>query len=538
MSRALGAAGAAFALTLMFSTGSARAQTEGFALSRFEPAERGSEWFVLDSLDLRGHLRWNAGVVADGAYLPLAIYNPNGELRTAVVRNQVFVHPGASLVLWDRVRFALSIPVVVYQDGEDGTINGVAYAAPETPAFGDIRLSGDVRLLGEHGDPATLAAGIALHLPTGSASNFTSDGSVRVEPHVLAAGDIAAFTWGAKLGLQYSGLNERVDGTPLGSEMNFAAAAGVRLVDRRLVIGPELFGATGLNGSDAFLKMKSSPLDVLLGAHWTFADQWRVGAGAGAGLTQGFGSPQARYMISIERVAPFEASKPPLDRDGDGVPDGADACPDTAGIETSDPKTNGCPPDRDHDGVFDAVDACPDTAGVETSDPKTNGCPPDPDRDQDKIPNERDACPDEAGKPNRDPKKNGCPLAFVAQSQIAILEQVKFVTDSAAILPGKDSQDVLNAVLGVITGHPEIKRLLVEGHTDNVGSAAHNKKLSQARADSVCAWLVKHGIAKDQLSAAGFGTERPIADNGTTDGRRANRRVEFHIVESETAPAL
>jgi outer membrane protein OmpA-like peptidoglycan-associated protein len=219
----------------------------------------------------------------------------------------------------------------------------------------------------------------------------------------------------------------------------------------------------------------------------------------------------------------------PPDRDGDGVVDAHDACPDTPGVATSDPRTNGCPPDRDGDGILNAEDACPDTPGVKTSDPLTNGCPPDPDRDKDGIANEQDACPDEAGKPNLDPKKNGCPLAFVAQDQIKIIQQVKFVTNSSAILPGKDSQDVLDAVLKVLTEHSEIKHLRVEGHTDNVGTAAHNKRLSQARATSVMRWLVQHGIAQDRLTAAGSGMERPIADNGTSDGRRENRRVEFHI---------
>lgn len=571
MSRARRTCGLACALLAALSVGTARAQTAGFALSRFQPAERGSEWFVLDSLDLRGHGRWNAGIVLDGAYRPLSIFDANGDLRTELVRHQIFVHPGASLVLWDRARFALSVPVAVYQDGEGGTIGGVAYAPPDTPAFGDIRLSGDVRLLGAYGGPATLAAGLALDLPTGSQRSFTSDGSVRVEPHLLAAGDIAAFTWSGKLGFQYRGVDERVDGTPLGSEVSFAGAAGLRLLDHKLVVGPEIFGSTGVNGSDAFLKMKSSPLDALLGAHWTFAEQWRAGAGAGAGLTQGFGSPQARYMVSLERVAPFESPQPappPPDRDGDGVLDAVDACPDTAGVATSDPKTNGCPPDQDSDGVIDAQDACPetrgvatsdpktngcppdrdgdgvidaedacvDTQGVRTSDPKTNGCPPDPDRDKDQIDNDDDACPDQAGKPNRDPKKNGCPIAYVAETQVTITQQVKFFTDSSKIQPGKESEEVLNAVLAVLNEHPEIKRLLIEGHTDNVGSAKHNKQLSQARADSVVAWLVKHGIAKERLSAAGFGMERPTADNGTADGRHENRRVELHILEKQAAP--
>jgi OmpA-OmpF porin, OOP family len=219
------------------------------------------------------------------------------------------------------------------------------------------------------------------------------------------------------------------------------------------------------------------------------------------------------------------------------VLDVVDACPDVVGVKTSDPKTNGCPPDRDADGVLDTDDACPDVPGVKTSDPKTNGCPPDPDRDKDGIPNDADACPDEPGKQSPDPKKNGCPLAFVAQGQIKILDQVKFVTGSAAIQPGKDSEDVLAAVLKVLTDHAEIKRVRVEGHTDNVGAATLNKKLSQSRAGSVVAWLIKRGVAKDRLVAAGFGMERPITGNGTPEGRRDNRRVEFHIEDDKAAAA-
>jgi outer membrane protein OmpA-like peptidoglycan-associated protein len=568
--------GALVAAGLFSDSSPAAAQSSGFALSRFDPSERGSEWFALDSLDLRGSGRLAVGVVVDGAYRPLSIYDANGDVQTEVVRHQVFAHPGASLVLWDRLRLGLSVPVVVYQDGDGGTLRGLSYAAPSTPAFGDIRLSGDVRILGEHRGPATLAAGLAVHLPTGSRDAFTSDGSVRLQPRVLLAGDIAAFSWAAKLGFTYRARDERVDDSPLGSELTFAAAAGLRLADGKVVVGPEIFGSSVVT-DDAFLKTRSTPLDGILGFHWTFAEAWRFGAGGGAGLTQGFGSPEARYMVSLEHVTPVEERKVPVepvsepvrDRDRDGVPDDQDACPDTHGVATSDPKTNGCPPDRDGDGaldfddacpdvpgvlssdpkkngcppdrdgdgVLDAVDACPDTPGVATSDPKTNGCPPDPDRDKDSIPNEQDACPDEAGKPNPDPKKNGCPMAFVAQGQIKILEQVKFVTNSAAIQPGKDSQDVLNAVLKVLNEHPEIKRLRIEGHTDNAGAAVYNKKLSQSRADSVVAWLTSRGIAKDRLVGNGFGMERPIADNGTPDGRRENRRVEFHIEEDKAAPA-
>jgi OmpA-OmpF porin, OOP family len=223
---------------------------------------------------------------------------------------------------------------------------------------------------------------------------------------------------------------------------------------------------------------------------------------------------------------------PPPDRDGDGVPDADDACPDTPGEHTTDPKTNGCPPpppDRDKDGIVDSADACPDVAGVATSDPKTNGCPPDLDRDKDGIPNDTDACPDEPGPSNPDPKKNGCPQAVVKNNQIVILDQVKFATGSARILPA--STPILDAVLKVLNDHPEIKEVSIEGHTDNRGKPAMNKKLSAGRAASVVSWLVTKGIDKARLSSVGYGQERPIDSNETDEGRQNNRRVEFHIVE-------
>ncbi|MFO0673256.1 MAG: OmpA family protein [Polyangiaceae bacterium] len=197
------------------------------------------------------------------------------------------------------------------------------------------------------------------------------------------------------------------------------------------------------------------------------------------------------------------------------------------GPKNADVSLNGCP-DTDGDGVYDKDDACVDKPGIKTSDPKTNGCP-DPDRDKDGIKNEDDACPDGAGKPDPDPKRNGCPKAFVQAGQIKILDQVKFKTNSADILPGKDSEEVLVAVLDVLKGHAEIKKVRVEGHTDNKGSAALNRKLSANRAASVVKWLVSHGIDAARLTSAGFGPDKPIDDNKTEAGRRQNRRVEFHI---------
>jgi outer membrane protein OmpA-like peptidoglycan-associated protein len=217
---------------------------------------------------------------------------------------------------------------------------------------------------------------------------------------------------------------------------------------------------------------------------------------------------------------------PPPDRDRDGIIDNDDACPDVMGVRTNDPKTNGCPPDRDGDGVLDQDDACPGIPGLKTADPKTNGCP-DSDRDKDGIPNDVDACPDQAGPKSNDEKTTGCPRVFIKNGLIRILEQPKFDFNKATIKP--DSDSLLTEVAKVMTDHPEIKRVRVEGHTDNKGAAAYNEKLSQQRADSVIKWLIGHGVAADRLVAKGMGLTTPLVPNDTETNRALNRRVEFHI---------
>jgi outer membrane protein OmpA-like peptidoglycan-associated protein len=539
--------------------GAARAGAQvtatGFNLDQFSPSERGSEWFAEDSLDLRGDPGAAIGIVGELAVRPLVIYNPDGSTQSIPVHDSFILHPGASVNLFDRVRLGLDVPVAVYQSGTGGVVDGVSYPAVTSGGVGDLRISADVRLFGQYGDAFTLAAGTQLFIPSGNASRYLGDNSFHaVLPRALVAGQIGWFEYAAHLGFHYRGLDTTVAGASVGSDVIFGASAGVKALEGHLLVGPELYGSGGVTGS-AF-STQNTPVELLLGGHYLVGSSVRVGAGIAPGLTRAFGEPAVRYLAAVEWVSSKEPPPDrdhdgildaddacpdvpgvrtddpktngcPPDRDHDGVLDADDACPDVPGVKTDDPKTNGCPPDRDHDGVLDADDACPDEPGVKTSDPKTNGCPPDPDRDKDHILNEVDACPDAPGPPNKDPKKNGCPAAAVVGKQIVILEQVKFATGSAAILPV--SNGILNAVLDVLKQHPEIKHLRVEGHTDNVGAAAMNKSLSGRRAASVATWLIQHGLDGGRLSSEGFGMERPIDSNQTPEGRQNNRRVEFHI---------
>lgn len=130
-----------------------------------------------------------------------------------------------------------------------------------------------------------------------------------------------------------------------------------------------------------------------------------------------------------------------------------------------------------------------------------------------------------------DADEDGCPdqykLVVVTDTRIELKQMVFFATDKATIL--KKSYDLLNEVAQVLLDRPKIK-VRIEGHTDSRGSDRHNLDLSQARADSVRAYLIRQGIDGSRMESIGHGENKPIEDNATAEGRAANRRVEFHIV--------
>ncbi len=124
-------------------------------------------------------------------------------------------------------------------------------------------------------------------------------------------------------------------------------------------------------------------------------------------------------------------------------------------------------------------------------------------------------------------------LVSVSATEINIKQQVQFALDSAVILP--ESFGLLTEIADTIIRHNEIKRVEVQGHTDNSGAADHNQTLSEQRADAVRAWLVQHGVPDDRLVAKGYGQDKPLVPNVTPQMRARNRRVQFIILEKDTA---
>ena len=204
------------------------------------------------------------------------------------------------------------------------------------------------------------------------------------------------------------------------------------------------------------------------------------------------------------------------DRDGDGIADGDDKCPDVAGLA----RYQGCPiPDTDKDGINDEVDKCPSVPGVA----RYQGCPI-PDTDGDGVNDEEDKCINEKG-----PASNfGCPVIdekIVARVNKAA-QNVFFATGSSKLLA--KSFPKLNDVVTILKENSTYK-VNIDGHTDNTGKADKNQTLSNARAASVKTYLVSKGVDESRLTSMGYGQDKPIADNKTATGRARNRRVEMSV---------
>ena len=128
------------------------------------------------------------------------------------------------------------------------------------------------------------------------------------------------------------------------------------------------------------------------------------------------------------------------------------------------------------------------------------------------------------------PEPEPPPRVEIKEERIEVNDTIQFEYNKAVIRD--ESTDLMNEIASVIKKHPEIKKIRLEGHTDNVGSKKFNMDLSLRRAKAVREWLVtKGGLEASRFEVAGFGFDKPIAPNDTEEGRAKNRRVAFEIVE-------
>jgi outer membrane protein OmpA-like peptidoglycan-associated protein len=497
---------------------------QSFRLNRFRSAERPDDAFGVRRLGTFGHLRFAANAVVDYANDPLVIKRnaSSSEQLQSIVKHELVLKVDLSLALYDRLIVLAGFDAPLLLKGPS-VRPGLGIAEADGAGFGDLSLGLRARLLGEQTDVFALGLQAVSILPTaGNSQTYRGEDMVAVRPELIAEVRTKPVRITGNVGVLARKKVEVLDRT-LGSELLYGLAVGVP-VHPRFELLAELSGGFDFKH---FAAKTSTGVEWLVGGKANTTHGLWFGAGAGTGMTRGIGTPDVRVLGQLGYMMPPAKKKEepaaPADRDQDGILEAVDSCPDAPEDRDGFADEDGCPdPDNDGDQVLDAADACANTAEDRDGYADDDGCP-DLDNDGDTVPDVDDACPNDPGPP----ENRGCKVE--SEDAMLTLEQVQFENNRDTIL--ESSFPILESVRGTLDKHPEIKRLRIEGHTDGVGSAPYNMRLSRGRTASVAAWLTSHGVDGKRLEAFGCGELHTIADDATDQGRAKNRRVEFQIVE-------
>jgi outer membrane protein OmpA-like peptidoglycan-associated protein len=488
-----------------------------------------------------------------------SIFLSNGEYFDAAdpeIRRMSMLRGTGGMTVSPAVRLELDLPLYPAAIGTDSRL-----------ATGDIRFGSTFALL----DPDEASLGLALApwlgLPTGMSARQTTYGGMS-GGLVLALGGGDRTRWRTNFAYRTEA-NAQVHAADIGLGLEQRMGHGFEL-------GGEILGSIQANPTELI-----APIQGHLYGALHRSERQRITLAIGGGLVGAERSPAWRIAMGFSWRRPGTTD----DEDGDGIFNLGDACPntpedidgtrdtdgcpdpdddadripdtvDSCSLEPEDvdgfEDTDGCPdPDNDADGILDGADDCPmehgpitahgcpdsdedglannvDECVLEPGDPVSFGCP---DRDADGVPDYRDGCPDEQTSLLLDPKRSdGCPaLAFVSPDAIELTRIVQF--DFAHSLVKGESHEMLMTVVRIMKEHPDIRKVQITGHADEVGGSEYNLGLSIRRAAAVKRFLVRNGIESHRLVVHGSGEALPMDTNRTESGRWQNRRVEIIILE-------
>ena len=505
-----------------------------------------------------GNHPWNIGLIGNYQLNPLVLRTKGSDddkILRDIVHHQVTANLLAGVRIFNWLSVGIDVPVVPYQAGEAFG----PFDDPATFALGDVRLNPRIRLLSNEDGSFNLAATAQISAPTGKLTDdYTGRSGFAFNPGLLASVDWGRFGLAVDMTVLVAGEDEYAN-LKMSHAINARAGLWVVAVPEKFDLLIEATGATQL--LDLFGAVEESPLELVAAGKWHVKPSLDVVFGAGTGLTSGAGSPDLRVIAGlmygpvdakkVAAAAPPLAPAPPKDSDGDGIVDDKDKCPNEAEDKDNFQDEDGCPdPDNDGDNISDTLDRCPteaeDMDGFEDDD----GCP-DADNDVDKIcdpwVSEKglhpkyaeickgiDKCPTEPETRNSFEDDDGCPdqAVKVDKKEVIILQQVLFYYDKTRIK--EESFPLLDEVVTVLKEHPELRKLRVEGHTDERGNPAYNLKLSGGRAKAVVDYLIEHGVEGKRLISKGYGKRKPVVKNAKTDAEHlANRRVQFVILKKD-----
>ncbi|NLN63589.1 MAG: OmpA family protein [Myxococcales bacterium] len=434
----------AFVVLLAFPARAQHTPAFPFPSNLFEPAPGARDFPMTESPEVGEDLRPNLGFYLSYQYRTFAVMGCSGttcgddvsvsqtERTIDLVKHVLVSDLLASFNFLSRFQFGLAVPLYIWQTGRHSTLvtdaqSGASWLVSDSNAYqtmgvlGDIRLYLKARVVGrENRDGFALSVGVAASLPmtawTGQGENYNGAAHFSVTAPQIAMGyRVGHLHIAANLGALWRE-KQQFYSAVVGHALKYAGAVSYEFPLRAdafgLTLFGELYGQKSL-ASENFNDLDSAPL-LFNGGVRINTRNVAITAGAGGGIISAPGVPQVQgiFGFSWHPKPPPPEYNPMItewDRDGDGIPNEYDLCPDEPedydGFEDED----GCPePDNDGDGIPDGYDLCPNDPEDFDGFRDDDGCP-DLDHDEDGILDPYDMCPDEPEDYDGFEDEDGCP---------------------------------------------------------------------------------------------------------------------------------
>ena len=538
------------AVVLGASTAAAQTSTDTsrtFLLERFQPQAGAGDILGVQSARISPHLKPRALVTVSYADVPLRAVTEGADgTQRQLALNQTTVNIAAAIGFFNRVELGIALPISFTESAGAAAVD-TSLANPVAKAsIADLQIRPKVRLFeaGAFG----FAAALPFTLPTGARDAYVGYSGVTATPSLIGQWEgprrSAVIV---NLGIAIRSPQQLLNLT-VGSAFAYSLGAKVDLWPKQNVA---LLGNIGGEIGFAGVTAVQSPLEAIAAIRWIPVGALAFTLGAGPGITRGYGTPRFRVLASIGWVPGDDvedAPRPmlaPLPRAPElpAMVIGDDVAVAMVGEEFGPISVL----DNDHGAVNETLQV------TELRQP-THGRAWLEDGHVRYLPNPGYVGRDDIGyrvSGGEGRVANGtvnvevqgrpepevvaavvpepAPQVVEARRVFRQLSKVYFATNRAEVLPR--SLESLDEVAKVMAETPSITKLRIEAHTDGQGAAEKNLALSEARAQWVRAYLLQKGVSADRVEAHGFGLERPIESNQTADGRSANRRVEFVVVE-------